>query len=345
MNVFEQTDADGFEQVVFCHDRATGLRAIIAVHNTVLGPSLGGCRFFPYADEAAALTDALGLAQAMTYKASLAGLDLGGGKAVIWGDPEKDKTDALLSAYAERVDRLRGTYITTVDSGTHPSDMDRIRKSTKHVVGMSPANGGSGDPSPSTARGVAEGMKACAEAAFGSDDLSGRRIALQGVGAVGFPLARILSGWGAKLIVADKNRANLERAVREFKAEAVDVDAVFGVACDILAPCAMGRAIHETTLPKLRCKVVAGAANNQLASPGIADELHRRGILYAPDYAINAGGLIHVSAEYGVFEPGAVETKVRAIRGTIASILARSSRENRSPALVALDMARERVRA
>src|SRR5580765_2041889 len=330
-NVFSHTDTQGFEQVVFCNDRETGLRTIISIHNTRLGPSLGGCRFYPYESEEAALTDSLNLARAMTYKAALANLPLGGGKAVIIGNPLKDKTPSLWKAYAHFVDRLGGQYITTVDSGTATSDMDIVRKYTKYVVGMSPAAGGSGDPSPTTALGVAEGIRACAKFVFGSDSLTGKKVAIQGIGHVGFVLAKRLKALGAQLLVSDKNKEALAKASKELGAEVIDASSIFSTPCDIFAPCALGGVINSETVSKLKCAVVAGAANNPLSSPEIAEELHKQKITYAPDFAINAGGLIHVASEWNGFNPKSVEETTLKIYETILTILTRARTEGLSP--------------
>ncbi|HLG19169.1 MAG TPA: Glu/Leu/Phe/Val dehydrogenase [Bdellovibrionota bacterium] len=341
--LFPRMQSDGFEQVVFCTDRTTSLRAIIALHDLRLGPALGGTRFYAYPTEEYALTDALNLARAMTYKAALADLPLGGGKAVILGNPSTDKTPALLQAYGTFVDRLNGNYITTVDSGTSAEDMDVIRKTTRHVVGVTEANGGSGDPSPMTALGVAEGIRACSKFVFGSADLAGKRVAIQGLGHVGRPLAKRLRELGASLVVADTNRANLERATNELGAEVVDSKEIFAIKCDILAPCALGGVINAETIKKLKCRILAGAANNQLASEEIGRELHAREIVYAPDFAINAGGLIQMGLETDNFDWTKVETKTRNIFNTITKILEISQKEKRPTSDVAVQLAEKRL--
>jgi len=334
---FENGD---FEQVVFCSDRKSGLRAIIAVHSTALGPALGGCRFFDYPDEDSALRDVLNLACAMTYKAALAGLALGGGKAVIMGNPYMQKTDARMGAFGHFVDRLGGTYITTEDSGTTAKDMDLLRTVTKHVTGSSE---GSGDPSPVTAVGVFEGIRAAAQAVFGSTQLSGRRIALQGVGNVGFRLAQHLKGAGASLVVADRNKLHLERAAKELGAEVVQPAEIASVKCDIFSPCAMGGAINEETIPDLRCAIVAGAANNQLASDEAGDLLAKRGIAYVPDFAINAGGLISVAGEVMGYDRDEALQRTREIYQTVSKILTAAAEERISPHWIALRLAQERL--
>jgi leucine dehydrogenase len=338
-------EQNGFEKVVHCTDPASGLKSIISVHNTQLGPSLGGCRFYPYTSEPAALEDGTRLAQAMTYKASLAGLPLGGGKAVIIGNPMKDKSPALWKAYAAFVDSFQGSYITTVDSGTMSQDMDEIRKTTRYVVGMSKANGGSGDPSPTTALGVCEGVRAAAKFAFGSDDLAGKRIAIQGLGNVGFRLAQRLKDLGASLVVADSKPESVERAVKELGAEVVGIQEILSVKCDILAPCALGKTINSKSIAKLRTPVVAGAANNQLETEEDGELLHQKGVLYAPDFAINSGGLIHVESEWVGFDPKAVEKRTREIYDTMLKIFRASRDQNKSPSHVAIDIAKERLAA
>jgi leucine dehydrogenase len=280
----------------------------------------------------------------MTYKAAIADLPFGGGKAVIIGDPTKDKKPALFESFGMFIDRLGGNYITTVDSGTSPEDMDVIRKRTRHVVGGSESKGGSGDPSPMTAFGVTEGIKACAKFVYGSPDLSGKRIAVQGIGHVGLPLARNLRKLGASLIVADTNKANLEKATTELGAEVVDSNEIAGVKCDIFSPCALGGVIHSETVKKLRCQIVAGAANNQLASDEVGEELHACGIIYAPDFVINAGGLIQVGLEVNGYDPAKAEAKTKNIFNTITLILERSKTETRPTSEIAIRLAEERLR-
>ncbi len=344
-NVLKMRDipAPGYERVVFGEDLSVGLRSIVAIHSTKLGPSLGGCRFFDYPSEEAGLSDVLKLAKAMTYKASLAGLNLGGGKSIIFGDPTKSKTDALLRSFGKFVDQLAGKYITTEDSGTSPADMDIIRASTKYVGGASKRNGGSGDPSPITAMGVFEGIRAAAEFVFGSSELRGKKISIQGMGHVGLPLARHLHSAGAHLIVTDRNQEHLEMAIREVKAETVGPDEIFSVPSDIFAPCAMGGILNEKTIPKLKCKIVAGAANNQLASPRAGEMLAQRNIAYAPDFAINAGGLISVGNEILGNGSADVERKTKEIYQTIKKILTLSAQERVSTATIADRLAEERL--
>jgi len=342
-SLFSRLEAEGYEEVVFCFDPNSGLKSIIALHNLQLGPGLGGCRFYHYPSEESALDDALNLAQAMTYKAALAGLDLGGGKSVILGDPQKDKTKSRLRAFGSFVERLSGNYITTVDSGTSPEDMDVVLETTRHVVGATPTKGGSGDPSPMTAIGVVEGIRACAKFVFGSTDLTGKRIALQGMGHVGLPLAQQLAELGAVLIVTDTNKNHLQIMSQKLKAEIVEPNEIYNVKCDIFAPCAMGGVLNDETVSKLRCQIVAGSANNQLRSENVAETLRAQGIVYAPDFAINAGGLIQVAHELHGFDRAKAEGKTRKIFDTITNILTAAEREKINTSKVALRLAKERL--
>ncbi|MCA1822836.1 MAG: valine dehydrogenase [Frankia sp.] len=290
--------SSGHEQVVYCQDRASGLRAIIAIYSTALGPALGGTRFYPYADEAEALEDVLNLSRAMAYKAACAGLDLGGGKAVIIGDPTTQKSEALLRAYGRFVQSLHGRYITACDVGTYVQDMDVIARECAFVTGRSPEHGGAGDSSILTAYGVFQGMRAAAEQVWGQPTLRGRRVGVAGVGKVGRHLVEHLVDDGASVVVADVNAD----AVAAVQAAHPDVDAVppdelVTTAMDVYAPCALGGALDDDTVPVLQAQVVCGAANNQLAHPGVEKLVADRGILYAPDYVVNSGGLIQVADE------------------------------------------------
>ncbi|MGI8808003.1 MAG: Glu/Leu/Phe/Val family dehydrogenase, partial [Acidimicrobiales bacterium] len=294
MDVFDRIGADDYEQVVFCHDRGSGLRAIVAVHSTRLGPALGGTRFYPYPSEAAGLEDVLRLARGMTYKAAAAGLDLGGGKAVIFGDPNRDKSEALLRAYARHVNALGGRYLTAEDVGTTQADMDIVRRETRFVTGVSRELGGSGDPSDATAYGVLWAMKAAALHLWGDTSLVGRHIALAGVGKVGRALLGHLAEERARVTVADVVPAAVEWAVTGVGAEAAAVEKIHAVDCDIYAPCALGGVLSAETIPKLRCAVVVGSANNQLADGAASARLMAgRGVLSAPDFVANAGGLVN----------------------------------------------------
>jgi valine dehydrogenase (NAD+) len=288
---------EGHEQVVYGHDPPSGLRCIIALHDTRLGPGLGGTRFFPYDDETTALTDVLRLSRAMTYKAACAGLDLGGGKAVIIGDPAADKSEARLRAYGRFIASLGGRYVTACDVGTVPADMDLIKRETPWATGGTPAEGGTGDSGVATALGVFEGIRACAARVWGSAGLRGRHVAVQGVGKVGRKLVEHLHSEGAKITVADVNPDATAWAAEHAGAEIAPPDKVHGVDCDVLSPNALGGVIDDVSVGELACAIVAGGANNQLAHDGLGAALADRGICYAPDYVINAGGLIQVSDE------------------------------------------------
>jgi leucine dehydrogenase len=286
------------EQVVFCNDNATGLRSIIAIHNTVLGPALGGTRMWTYKSEAEALTDVLRLSRGMTYKSACAGINLGGGKAVIIGDSKTQKNEALLRRFGRFVDSLAGKYITAEDVGMGTKDMEYIHMETDHVSGLPESMGGGGDPSPVTAYGVFLGMKASAKEKWGSDSLSGKKIAVQGVGHVGESLVRQLVKEGAKVTICDINEEKVKDLVKELKVEAVTLDKIYDVDMDIYAPCALGATLNDNTLGRLKCSIICGAANNQLADETIHGVLlMNKGMLYAPDYVVNAGGIINVFYE------------------------------------------------
>lgn len=341
-----------YGQLHLALDRETGLRAIVALHSTRLGPAIGGTRVYSYVDETAAVTDACRLARAMGYKAALARLPHGGGKAVIWGteamrQPGYDRA-ALFTAFARFVESLNGAYLTCEDSGTSTSDMDVVRKHTRHVLGTSTAQGGSGDPSPFTALGCRRGIEAVTEVILGrkdGSDLSGLHIAIQGVGAVGRYLALELHKLGARLTIADIDPGRVERVAAETGAQVVSIDQIFDVECDIFAPCALGGAISATTLPRLRCRAVAGAANNQLASPAIGRELQARGIFYAPDYAINAGGLINVAQEFAGYDAEKARQRASGIYATIREIAERTQATGRPPGELADELAEQIIAA
>ena len=297
MSLFSDMAELEHEQLVFCRNDDVGLRAIIAVHSTALGPALGGCRLYNYANEGDAVRDVLRLSRGMTYKAAVAGLDLGGGKAVIIGDPSI-KSEELFRAFGRFVESLNGRYITAEDMNTTVEDMNRIRRETRHVTGAATYAGGSGDPSPVTAWGVFHGIRACLEVVYGTPDVTGRTIAVQGLGAVGIHLARFLHEAGGRLLVTDISERKLTRAVQEFGATVVDGDDFYGLECDVLAPCAIGGIINAATIPRIRAPIIAGAANNQLDDEERDGSLlEQAGIVFAPDYVINAGGLINVAAE------------------------------------------------
>ena len=343
MEIFKYLEKYDYEQLVFCQDHQSGLKAIIAIHDTTLGPALGGTRMWTYASEEAAIEDALRLARGMTYKNAAAGLNLGGGKTVIIGDPRKDKNEALFRAFGRYVQGLNGRYITAEDVGTTVADMDLIHEETDFVTGISPAFGSSGNPSPVTAYGVYRGMKAAAKEAFGTDSLEGRVVSVQGVGNVAYTLCEYLHKEGAQLIVTDINKEAVNRAVEAFGARAVNPDEIYGVECDIYAPCALGATINDDTIPQLKAKVIAGSANNQLKDTRHGDTIHEMGIVYAPDYVINAGGVINVADElYGYNQERAMK-KVEQLYTTIEKVIEISKRDG-IPTYVAADrMAEERI--
>ena len=343
MRVFESVNGDDYEQVVFCHDRSAGLRSIIAVHSTRLGPALGGTRFYPYDDEDAALEDVLRLSKGMTYKSAAAGLDLGGGKAVIIGDPSKVKNEALLRTYARHVDALGGRYITAEDVGTTQADMDTIRSETRFVTGVSRSLGGSGDPSEATAYGVLHGMRATARALWGTADLAGRRIVISGVGKVGYALARHLVEARAHVLVADIVPAAVERAVADFGAEPVDVTVAHKTECDIYSPCALGRALNPDTIPELACAAVVGSANNQLADDACAQLLEKAGVVYAPDYIVNAGGVINIAEELRGYHRERAYGQIRRIFDTTTAVLDTAKSEGITTAAAADRVAERRI--
>lgn len=296
--VIAQMAIHNHEQILFCNDNATGLKAIIAVHNTILGPSLGGTRFWSYNNEAEALTDVLRLSRGMTYKSSVAGINLGGGKAVIIGDPKKLKNEALLRRFGKFVNSLGGKYITAEDVAMTSRDMEIIKMETDYVSGLPENMGGSGDPSPVTAYGVYVSMKASARETWGNDSLNGKKVLVQGIGHVGEVLVSHLTKEGAKVYVNDINQERLKEVANKYKAEVVSADTMFDLDIDIYAPCALGATINDNTLSKLKCKIICGAANNQLADETIHGEaVGQKGILYAPDFVVNAGGIINVYYE------------------------------------------------
>jgi len=335
----------GHEQVVYCSDTASGLRAIIAIHSTALGPALGGTRFHPYATEAEALEDVLRLSRAMSYKNALADLDHGGGKAVIIGDPAHDKTEPLLRAYGRFLQSLGGRYVTACDVGTYVTDMDVVARESDYVTGRSPANGGAGDSSVLTALGVFEGMRACAQRRFGAPTLGGRRVGIAGVGKVGSKLAGLLLEDGAAVVVTDVVPESLARlrAAHPQVETVPDAAALVRQDIDVYAPCALGAALDDDTVEVLKATVVCGGANNQLAHPGIEKVLADRGILYAPDFVVNAGGVIQVADELHGFSFERARTKAEGIFETTAAVLDRAEREGVAPVTAAERLAEDRM--
>lgn len=326
MDLFGQLKAYDYGEVHFKFDRATGLKAIVAVHDSRLGPALGGCRFIEYDTEEDAVVDALRLARGMTYKAALAGLAHGGGKSVLIRPKQHFDRVALFRAFGKFVDDLGGHYITAEDSGTGLEDMEIIRTVTRHVTGVDVSRGGSGDPSPFTALGVRRGIEACVKFKLNRDSLEGVHVAVQGVGHVGYHLCKELHACGAKLSVADVDALKAERAHRDLDAAVVPLDEIAEIECDVYAPCALGSALNDHSIPRLKAKIVAGAANNQLAQPRNGDDLHARGILYAPDYAINAGGLVNVAQEVLGYDAQKARDKTLKIYDTIREIADRSAK-------------------
>lgn len=345
MQVFEKLDEFRYEQLVFCHDKATGLRAIIAIHDTTLGPALGGCRMYPYETEDEAIVDALRLARGMTYKATASGLNLGGGKSVIMGDPTRDKSEALFRSLGRYIETLGGRYIVAEDVGISTGDMNYVQVETSYVVGVDITYGGSGDPSPFTALGVLQGMRACVEDVFGTRSLTNRTVAVQGLGHVGYHLCRLLHGEGATLMVTDIDGAAVERVVREFGAKAVEPDEILTLPCDVFAPCALGAVLNDDTIPNLRCRIVAGSANNVLLDARHGVALAERGILYAPDYVINAGGLINVADELEGYNERRATKRVMRIEDRIRRIIAVSKRDGVPTNVAADTLALERISA
>ncbi len=321
MSIFQELEANSHEQVIICSGPKAGLRAIIAIHDTTLGPALGGTRMWTYASDEDALRDALRLSRGMTYKAAVAGLNLGGGKAVILGDPRKDKTEILFRMYGRFIEGLAGRYITAEDVGTSVRDMEWVRMETRYVTGIDKALGGSGDPSPVTALGVYYGMKACAKKLTGNDSLSGKSVIVQGAGNVGSYLCSHLASEGVKIFLTDIDRERVKAVSDRTGAEYVDPEKIYDVGADIFAPCAMGAVVNDDTLPRLKVQIIAGGANNQLAD----EEKHgrmlvERGILYAPDYAINAGGLINVANELEGYSQERALARAEGIYATILEI-------------------------
>ncbi|MDX6741885.1 Glu/Leu/Phe/Val dehydrogenase [Actinocorallia sp. A-T 12471] len=340
MTVFQ-----GHEQVVFCADEASGLRAIIAIHSTALGPALGGTRFFPYASEEAALADVLDLSRGMTYKNAMAGLDHGGGKAVIIGDPRTDKTEALLRAYGRFVQSLNGRYVTACDVGTFSPDMDYVARESAFVTGRTTAHGGAGDSSILTALGVFQGMRAAAERVWGAPTLAGRTVGIEGVGKVGHRLAELLAADGAALVICDVDPEATARVVERHPGTVVvpDTAALIASRIDVYAPCALGHALTDKVVESLGAAIVCGGANNQLAHPGIEKALAERGVLYAPDYVVNAGGVIQVADEVHGFSMDRARARAERIFDTTREIFAVADAEGISPALAADRLAERRM--
>ncbi|MFP5519979.1 MAG: Glu/Leu/Phe/Val dehydrogenase dimerization domain-containing protein [Bdellovibrionia bacterium] len=346
MGTFELISKHGeHEQVVFCHDPQSGLKAIIAIHNTALGPALGGTRMWNYKNEDEALIDVLRLSKGMTYKAAAAGLNLGGGKAVIIGDSKKDKSEAMFRAFGQFVNSLNGRYITAEDVGTNVQDMEHIYMETPWVTGIPKDFGGSGDPSPYTAHGVLMGIKATAKEKFNADNLKGMRIAVQGLGNVGSHLVKYLYEEGAVVTVSDIDMARVKLNVDKFGVKAVAPDEIVATECEIFAPCALGAVVNDQTITKLKCNAIAGGANNILAEARHGDQLKELGILYAPDYVVNAGGLMNVFVELEGYSQERAFDKTRKVYDNVLKVFEIAKRDNISTHIAADRLAEERVKA
>lgn len=342
MELFEIIDQTGHEQVVFCHNKDAGLQAIIAIHNTTLGPALGGLRMWPYATEQEALDDVLRLSRGMTYKAAVSGLNLGGGKAVIIGDPRTDKSEILFRALGRFIDSLHGRYITAEDVGIDVNDMEYVFQETNNVVGVHQVHGGSGDPSPFTALGTLQGIRASLQKKFGDEDVGKYTYAVQGLGHVGSELVKLLRAENAKVFVTDLNEDAVQGAVA-LGCEAVGVDEIYDVDADVFSPCALGAVINPDNIDRFKFRIVCGAANNQLASDEMGDELEKRGIIYAPDYAVNAGGLMNVSIEFQGYDRERALRMTRTIYYSIGNIFKIAERDGISTWKAADRMAHERI--
>ena len=343
--IHEHPDFDGHEQVIFCHDTQAGLRAIIAIHSTVLGPAAGGCRMHPYATEADALTDVLRLSKGMTYKNSAAGLPLGGGKCVIIADPDSPEKPALLEAFAKHVQALQGRYWTAIDIGVGPEDADILAQTCDFIFARASQYEPGFNPSSFTAYGGFIGIRAAVKAVFGNDDLTGIRVAVQGLGATGYVLSKHLHEAGARLTVADVRPEMVDRAVAEFGAEAVSPDAIHAADVDVFAPCALGAGLNDQTIPEITARVICGLANNQLAESRHGQALADAGIAYVPDYVVNAGGMM--GASNVIFSELSRDASIRRIEGlhdTITAILEHAASHGRPSADIADEMAVERIR-
>jgi leucine dehydrogenase len=349
MSVFDFDDYDHHEKIVFISSETIKLEAIIAIHSTALGPSMGGLRFWPYENSAAALRDVLRLSKGMSYKMAMANLPFGGGKSVVIHKPSNRKAPELLQQLGREIEQLSGDYITGEDVGSTVEDMIGIRKMTDHVMGTPLEMGGSGDPSPSTALGCFESIRACVKQVFHTDDLQGVRVAVQGLGNVGGNLCRLLAKAGAELTVADIDAARADRLASELKVRVVDVDHIYAVEADVFAPCALGSVVNDQTLPKFKVKIIAGGANNQLVTPKHGESLQERDILYAPDYVINAGGVIQFAVEHSAcvnktsYDPTVVAPKVRELYNTLVEVFDVAAQMGIPTNIAADRMAQDRI--
>ncbi len=343
--IFETIANTGHEEVVFCHNQDAGLKAIIAIHNTVLGPSLGGLRMWPYKNEAEAVKDVLRLSRGMTYKNAVAGLNLGGGKAVIIGDPATDKSEALFRAFGRFVNSLNGRYITAEDVGIDVNDMEYVFRETEFVTGVHQVHGGSGDPSPFTAYGTLQGVMASLNYKHGDEDVGKYSFAVQGAGHVGSEYIKLLREQGAKVFVTDINTDAVQRCVDDMGCEAVELDDIYDVDADVYSPCALGGTINEDTIDRIKAPIICGAANNQLATDEIGDELKKRGVVYAPDYAVNAGGVMNVSLEIDGYNRERAMRMMRTIYYNVGRIFEIADRDGIPTYKAADRMAEERISA
>jgi leucine dehydrogenase len=343
MNVFDSPDFDHHEAVAFFDDKKSGLKAVIAIHSTALGPACGGTRMYPYVTPDAAPTDALRLSKGMSYKNAIADLPLGGGKAVIIGNPATDKSDAKFAAYAEAINTLGGRYVTAMDLGILPPDMSVIARGTRFIAGFDQPGKAGGDSGPATALGVFVGLKAAVRHRLGVDTTKGLRVAIQGLGKVGMGVAKRLHAEGAKLIVADTNMAHVKQAVETLGAVAATPDQIVTVECDVLSPTALGAILNDQTIPRISARVIAGGANNQLARDHHGSMLRDRDILYAPDFVINGGGIIRVAAQIEDWNDAEVDRRVRAIADTLGAIFVRAAKDGEPTNLIADRMAEERI--
>lgn len=340
MKIFDYLEEYDYEQLIFCHDKKSGLKAIIGIHDTTMGPALGGTRIWDYQSEDDAIMDVLRLSKGMTYKNAAAGLNFGGGKTVIMGDPKKIKSEGLFRALGRYIEGLNGRYITAEDVNTTTEDMDYIHQETDYVVGL---EGKSGNPSPVTAFGVFRGILAAVNSVYGSEDLNGKTIAVQGLGSVGYELCRLLKEAGANLVVTALSKSSIDRVVNEIGAKAVAPDEIYGVECDVFSPCALGAIINDFTIDKLKCKIIAGAANNQLKDKKHGDILHERNILYVPDYIINSGGVINVYEEFVGYNKEKALEKASKIYYVVEEIIQISKKDNIPTYLAADKLAEDRI--
>lgn len=344
--IFEKMEQSDYEQLVFCHDKTSGLRAIICIHDSTLGPALGGCRFWNYDTEEEAIVDVMRLAKGMTYKNAAAGLNLGGAKTVVMGDPKTDKSEAFFRALGRYINSLDGRYIIAEDVGTSVEDMDMIYQETPYVCGISESFGSGGNPSPMTALGVYYAMKRTAKEAFGSDTLEGKTVAVQGVGNVAYHMCKFLHEEGADLIVTDVNEEAIKCAVEDFNAKAVSIEDIYSVEADIFAPCALGGVLNDESIPKLKFKMICGSANNQLLDQDKHGKmLNERGIIYAPDFVVNSGGVINVSDELQGYNKERATQKVKGVYNQIGKILNIANEKNILPLEAAEHLAEERIEA